>query len=53
MDFSSTQMHGVWAQCAEKSAADAVDFLFERLVAFSAGGAAHDDITATVLKVLP
>jgi len=53
LDFSPTQMHQVWAQCAEKSATDAVDFLFERLAAFSAAGAAHDDITATVLKVLP
>lgn len=53
LDFSSAQMHQVWAQCAEKSAADAVGFLFERLMTFSAGAAANDDITAIVLKVLP
>jgi serine phosphatase RsbU (regulator of sigma subunit) len=45
-------MNEVWAQCGRKSAAESVDFVVDRLLAFSDGAAPHDDITAVVLKVL-
>jgi phosphoserine phosphatase RsbU/P len=50
-EFSTVQMAEVWAQCGQKSAAESVEFVFDRLLAFSAGGVPHDDITAVVLKV--
>jgi serine phosphatase RsbU (regulator of sigma subunit) len=46
-------MEEVWAQCRHKSATEAVDFIFDRQLAFSDGRPPHDDITAVVLKVLP
>jgi serine phosphatase RsbU (regulator of sigma subunit) len=45
-------MKEVWAQCRHKSASESVDFLFDRLLAFSGERISHDDITAVVLKVL-
>jgi phosphoserine phosphatase RsbU/P len=53
VEFCTTQMAEVWAQCERKSAAESVDFIFDHQMAFSAGVAPHDDITAVVLKVLP
>jgi serine phosphatase RsbU (regulator of sigma subunit) len=52
VEFCTTQMAEVWAQCERKSAAESVDFIFDHQMAFSAGIAPHDDITAVVLKVL-
>jgi sigma-B regulation protein RsbU (phosphoserine phosphatase) len=52
LEFCAVQMEEVWAQCSNKSAAEAVELVFDRMVAFSAGGSPHDDITAVVLKVL-
>jgi serine phosphatase RsbU (regulator of sigma subunit) len=46
-------MEEVWAQCRHKSAAESVDFVFDRQLAFSDGNVPDDDITAVVLKVLP
>jgi len=52
VEFCTTQMEQVWAQCGHKSAAESADFVFTRQLAFSNGSAPHDDITAVVLKVL-
>jgi phosphoserine phosphatase RsbU/P len=52
VEFSTTQMEHVWAQCGHKSATEAADFVFAHQVAFSNGIAPHDDITVVVLKVL-
>lgn len=52
LEFCAAQMEEVWAQCSNKSAAEAVELVFDRMLAFSAGGSPHDDITAVVLKVL-
>jgi serine phosphatase RsbU (regulator of sigma subunit) len=53
VEFGTTQMEQVWAQCGHKSATESADFVFARQSAFSNGVAPHDDITAVVLKVLP
>jgi len=52
VEFCTTQMAEVWAQCERKSAAESVDFIFDHQTAFSDGVAPHDDVTAVVLKVL-
>ena len=53
VEFCTTQMEKVWAQCGCKSATESVNFVFDRQMAFSGGSPPHDDITAVVLKVLP
>ncbi|MGA9966620.1 MAG: PP2C family protein-serine/threonine phosphatase [Terriglobales bacterium] len=53
IEFRAAQMKEIWAQCRNKSATESVDFLFDRLLAFSGERMSHDDITAVVLKVLP
>ena len=53
VEFCTAQMEEVWAQCQRKSATESVDFVFDCQLAFSAGNAPLDDITAVVLKVLP
>ena len=53
IEFCTSQIEEVWAQCREKSATESVDFVFDRQLAFSNGTAPHDDITAVALKVLP
>jgi sigma-B regulation protein RsbU (phosphoserine phosphatase) len=53
VEFCTSQIEEVWAQCRNKSATDSVDFVFDRQLAFSNGTAPHDDITAVALKVLP
>ena len=53
VEFCTSQIEEVWAQCRHKSATESVDFVFDRQLAFSNGTAPHDDITAVVLKVLP
>ena len=52
VEFCTTKMAEVWAQCERKSAAGSVDFIFDHQMAFSDGVAPHDDITAVVLKVV-
>jgi phosphoserine phosphatase RsbU/P len=52
IEFCTTQMAQVWAQCERKSADESVNFVFDHQMAFSAGIAPHDDITSVVLKVL-
>jgi sigma-B regulation protein RsbU (phosphoserine phosphatase) len=51
VEFCTAQMEDVWASCWRRSAAESVDVVFDRMLAFSAGSAPHDDITAVVLKV--
>jgi sigma-B regulation protein RsbU (phosphoserine phosphatase) len=51
VEFCANQLAETWAQCERKSAAEAVDFIFDRQMAFSNGIAPHDDVTAIVLKV--
>ncbi|MFZ0862528.1 MAG: PP2C family protein-serine/threonine phosphatase [Candidatus Sulfotelmatobacter sp.] len=53
IEFSSTCMPELWAQCQHKSATESLDHLFDGLQNFSNGIPPHDDITAVVLKVLP
>ncbi len=53
IEFSSTRMPELWAECRFQSATESLDHLFNGLQAFSNGTLAHDDITAVVLKVLP
>jgi hypothetical protein len=52
VEFCTSRMEEVWAQCGHTTAAESVDFVFDRQVAFSAGNMPDDDITAVVLKVL-
>ena len=52
IEFGSSRMLELWAQCHAKSAAESLDHLFEGLLAFADGTAPHDDITAIVLNVL-
>jgi phosphoserine phosphatase RsbU/P len=52
VEFSTSQMEEVWAQCGHRSATESADFVFTHQAAFSDGIAPHDDITAVVLKVL-
>ena len=51
VEFCTSEMEQVWAQCHCKSAAESADFVFSRQMAFSDGSPPHDDITAVVLKV--
>jgi serine phosphatase RsbU (regulator of sigma subunit) len=53
IEFGTAHLDEIWAQCRHKSAAESVDFVFDRQMTFSDGTAPHDDITAVVLKVLP
>ena len=53
VEFCTTELAEVWAQCGSKTATASANFVFDRQVAFSNGSAPHDDITAAVLKVLP
>jgi sigma-B regulation protein RsbU (phosphoserine phosphatase) len=53
VEFCTSEMEKVWAQCRRKSATESLDFVFDRQLAFSDGNPPHDDITAVVLKVLP
>jgi len=53
VEFCTSRMEEVWAECRHRSATEAVDFVFDRQAAFSGGYAPHDDITAVALKVLP
>jgi len=52
VEFCTSEMEKVWAQCHRKSATESVDFVFDCRLAFSDGIAPHDDITAVALKVL-
>jgi len=52
MEFCTSELEEVWAQCRRKTAAESADFVFDRQIAFSEGIVPHDDITAVVLKVL-
>ncbi len=52
VEFCTTQMEEVWAQCQHRSAIESADFIFDRQVAFSDGNIPHDDIAAVVLKVV-
>lgn len=52
VEFCTSRMTEVWAQCERKSASESVDFIFDHQTAFSDGIAPHDDITAVALKVL-
>jgi sigma-B regulation protein RsbU (phosphoserine phosphatase) len=51
VEFGAAHLGAAWSQCHQKSASEAVDFVFNRQRAFSNGNAPHDDITAVVLKV--
>ena len=53
IEFCTSQIEEVWAQCQHRSATESADFIFDRQAAFADGSAPHDDITAVVLKVLP
>ena len=53
IEFSSTQITELWAECRSKSATESLDHLFNGLQAFSNGTPPNDDITAVVVKVLP
>jgi len=52
VEFCTTQMEKVWAQCGHKSATESADFVFHHQEAFSNSIAPHDDVAAVVLKVL-
>ncbi len=52
IEFSSTRLPELWAECQSKSAAQSLEYLFTGLQVFSDGTLPHDDITAVVLKVL-
>ncbi|HXZ12590.1 MAG TPA: PP2C family protein-serine/threonine phosphatase [Candidatus Sulfotelmatobacter sp.] len=50
-DFGWERLGELWAPCAEKSAEQSLELLFEGLDAFSMHTEQRDDITAVVLKV--
>ncbi len=52
IEFCSTRLPELWAECQSKSAAQSLEYLFTGLQVFSDGTAPHDDVTAVVLKVL-
>jgi serine phosphatase RsbU (regulator of sigma subunit) len=52
IEFCSTRLPELWAECQSKSAAQSLEYLFTGLQVFSDGTLPHDDITAVVLKVL-
>ncbi len=52
IEFSSTRMGELWAECQSKSATESLEHIFDGLFYFSKGTPPHDDITAAVLKVL-
>jgi serine phosphatase RsbU (regulator of sigma subunit) len=52
IEFSTKRLTEIWSQCGGKSAAQALQFLFDALGAFSDRGP-QDDVTAVVLKVAP
>jgi len=52
VEIYTAQMEEVWAQCQQKSASESLEFIYDRLLAFSDGSPPQDDITAVVLKVL-
>jgi sigma-B regulation protein RsbU (phosphoserine phosphatase) len=52
VEFCTTRMEQVWAQCGHRSATESADFVFVHQAAFSNGIMPHDDVTAVVLKVL-
>ena len=52
IEFCSTRLPELWAECQSKSAAQSLEYLFTGHHAFSDGTTPHDDITAVVLKVL-
>jgi sigma-B regulation protein RsbU (phosphoserine phosphatase) len=51
-DFSWEKLSKVWHECRGSSAKETLDFLFEGMKEFSAGGPQHDDITVVVVKVM-
>ena len=53
IEFCSTRIPELWAECHLESATESLDHLFDGLQAFSKGTLPHDDITAVVLRVLP
>jgi phosphoserine phosphatase RsbU/P len=50
-DFSWNQLGEIWSNCAQKSADESLDFLFEGVKKFSLHSEQKDDITAVALKV--
>jgi phosphoserine phosphatase RsbU/P len=52
VEFCTSEMAEVWAQCRRNSATASADFVFDRQRAFSDGSPPHDDIAAIVLKVV-
>jgi sigma-B regulation protein RsbU (phosphoserine phosphatase) len=52
IEFGRAGLKEVWAQCCRKSATESVEFLLNRVLAFSDGAPPHDDITVVVLKAL-
>ncbi|HYL68778.1 MAG TPA: PP2C family protein-serine/threonine phosphatase, partial [Candidatus Limnocylindria bacterium] len=50
-DFSWKQLPETWSSCAQRSADEALEILFERVKHFSPHLAQKDDITAVALKV--
>jgi len=53
VEFCTAQMQVVWVSCWRKPAPESLGVVFDHMLAFSAGRAPLDDITAVVLKVLP
>jgi serine phosphatase RsbU (regulator of sigma subunit) len=50
-DFSWKQLPETWSNCSQKSADEALDYLFENVRQFSLHSEQKDDITAVALKV--
>jgi sigma-B regulation protein RsbU (phosphoserine phosphatase) len=50
-DFSWNQLGETWSNCAQKSADESLDFLFEGVKQFSLDSEQADDITAVALKI--
>jgi len=51
IQFCAQDMAESWEQCRHKSADESLNFLFERLHAFSNGSRPDDDVTVLVLRV--
>ncbi|MGC2112012.1 MAG: PP2C family protein-serine/threonine phosphatase [Candidatus Korobacteraceae bacterium] len=50
-EFCAEQLTEAWGQCRNKSAGEAVEFLFDTLHEFARYDGRHDDVTVVVLKI--
>jgi len=50
-DFSWDRLGELWSECAQKSADESLDYLYEGAKSFANGSGPQDDLTAIALRV--